>query len=136
MNKCSNSYFFTIKVEIKSVDFSSLRCRLLFSLSLASLFLKDEMYIRDKPHSPSTSNSYERFLKWTNPASFHNWVPKYKQFSYLYERAPYFALMRHGMLKKVGSVTTLGDLLDFVLLFKPFWNNYFAQILHILREFL
>ena len=34
------------------------------------------------------------------------------------------------------SVTRLGDLLDFGQLFKAFGNNYFAQISHILRQFL
>ena len=34
------------------------------------------------------------------------------------------------------SVTRLGNLLDFVQLFKAFDNNYFAQISHILRAFL
>ena len=38
--------------------------------------------------------------------------------------------------KKVDvSVTRLGNLLDFGQLFKAFGNNYFAQILHILRQF-
>ena len=35
-----------------------------------------------------------------------------------------------------SSVTRLGDLLDFVQLFKAFGNNYFAQISYILRQFL
>ena len=34
------------------------------------------------------------------------------------------------------SVTRLGDLLDFGQLFKAFGNNKFAQIFHILKEFL
>ena len=34
------------------------------------------------------------------------------------------------------SATRLGDLLDFAQLFKTFGNNYFAQISHILRQFL
>ena len=39
--------------------------------------------------------------------------------------------------KWVGiSVTRSGDLLDFWQLFKAFGNNQFAQIFHILREFL
>ena len=40
------------------------------------------------------------------------------------------------LVKLETSVTRLGDLLDFVQLFKAFGNNYFAQILHILRQFL
>ena len=36
----------------------------------------------------------------------------------------------------VVSVTRLGDLLDFGQLFKAFGNKYFAQILHILRQFM
>ena len=40
------------------------------------------------------------------------------------------------MLTIAYSVTRLGDLLDFGQLFKGFGNNYFAQILHILRQFL
>ena len=34
------------------------------------------------------------------------------------------------------SVTRLGDLLEFGQLFKAFGNNCFAQISHILRQFL
>ena len=34
------------------------------------------------------------------------------------------------------SVTRLGDLSDFGQLFKAFSNNYFAQITHILKQFL
>ena len=34
------------------------------------------------------------------------------------------------------SVTRLGDLLDFGQVFKAFGNNKFAQISHILRQFL
>ena len=34
------------------------------------------------------------------------------------------------------SVTRLGNLLDFGQIFKAFGNNYFAQISHILRQFL
>ena len=34
------------------------------------------------------------------------------------------------------SVTRFGDFLDFGQFFKAFGNNYFAQILHILRQFL
>ena len=34
------------------------------------------------------------------------------------------------------SVTRLGDLLDFGQLFKAFGNNQFAQIFHIIRQFL
>ena len=34
------------------------------------------------------------------------------------------------------SVTILVDLLDFGQVFKAFGNNYFAQISHILRQFL
>ena len=34
------------------------------------------------------------------------------------------------------SVTRLGDLLDFGQFFKPFGNNQFAQISHILRQLL
>ena len=40
------------------------------------------------------------------------------------------------LVKLETSVTRLGGLLDFVQLFKAFGNNYFAQILHILRQFL
>ena len=36
----------------------------------------------------------------------------------------------------VGSVTRLSDLLGFGHLFKAFVNNLFAQIAHILRQFL
>ena len=43
----------------------------------------------------------------------------------------FFAYISH-----IDSVTKLGDLLDFGQLFKAFGNNYFAQILHILRQFL
>ena len=35
-----------------------------------------------------------------------------------------------------NSVTRLGDLLDFGELFKAFGNNEFAQISHILGQFL
>ena len=35
-----------------------------------------------------------------------------------------------------NSVTRLGDLLDFGQVFKAFGNNKFAQISHILRQFL
>ena len=35
-----------------------------------------------------------------------------------------------------ASVTRSGDLLDFGQIFKTFGNNKFAQISHILREFL
>ena len=41
----------------------------------------------------------------------------------------------HGLVL-LSSVTRLGDLLDFGQLFKPFGNNKFAQISHILRQFL
>ena len=34
------------------------------------------------------------------------------------------------------SVTRLGDLLDFRQLFKAFGNKLFAQIFHILKDFL
>ena len=34
------------------------------------------------------------------------------------------------------SMTRLGDLLDFGQIFKAFGNNKFAQISHILRQFL
>ena len=40
------------------------------------------------------------------------------------------------MLLILNSVTILGDLLDFGQLFKAFGNNQFAQISHILRQFL
>ena len=36
----------------------------------------------------------------------------------------------------VYSVTRLGDSLNFAQVFKPFGNNYFAQISHILRQIL
>ena len=36
----------------------------------------------------------------------------------------------------IFSVTRLGDLLDFGQVFKAFGNNYFAQISHIIRQFL
>ena len=36
----------------------------------------------------------------------------------------------------LGSVTRLGDLLNFGQLFKLFGNNLFAQISHILKQFL
>ena len=36
----------------------------------------------------------------------------------------------------INSVTRLGDLLDFGQVFKAFGNNQFAQISHILRQFL
>ena len=36
----------------------------------------------------------------------------------------------------LGSVTRLGDLLNFGQLFKAFGNNQFVQISHILRQFL
>ena len=36
----------------------------------------------------------------------------------------------------LSSVTRYGDFLDFGPLFKAFGNNYFAQISHILRQFL
>ena len=39
-------------------------------------------------------------------------------------------------LSFVRSVTRFGDLLDFGQLFLPFGNNIFAQISHILRQFL
>ena len=35
-----------------------------------------------------------------------------------------------------NSVTKLGDLLDFGQVFKAFGNSLFAQISHILRQFL
>ena len=35
-----------------------------------------------------------------------------------------------------SSVTRLGDVLDFGQVFKAFGNNKFAQISHILRQFL
>ena len=35
-----------------------------------------------------------------------------------------------------GSVTRFGDLLNFGQVFKAFGNNYFAQISHILWQFL
>ena len=35
-----------------------------------------------------------------------------------------------------SSVTRLGDLLEFGQIFKAFGNNKFAQISHILRQFL
>ena len=34
------------------------------------------------------------------------------------------------------TVTILGNLMNFGQLFKAFGNNYFAQISHILRQFL
>ena len=36
----------------------------------------------------------------------------------------------------MGSVTRLGDLLDFEQLFKAFGDNDFAQIAHVLGNFL
>ena len=39
-------------------------------------------------------------------------------------------------LPTLCSVTQLGDLLDFGQLFEAFGKNYFAQISHILRQFL
>ena len=41
-----------------------------------------------------------------------------------------------GLLLVIASVTRLGDLLDFGQPFKAFGNNKFAQISHILRQFL
>ena len=40
------------------------------------------------------------------------------------------------MLEVTNSVTRLGDLLDFGQLFEAFCNNEFAQISHILGQFL
>ena len=40
------------------------------------------------------------------------------------------------MLAATFSVTRLGDLLDFGQLYKAFGNNKFAQIFHILKQFL
>ena len=40
------------------------------------------------------------------------------------------------MILVVGSVTRLGDILDFGKPFKAFGNNYFAPIYPILRQFL
>ena len=40
------------------------------------------------------------------------------------------------MVCGMTSVTRLGDLLDFGQLFNAFGNNLFAQIFHILRQFL
>ena len=46
-------------------------------------------------------------------------------------------LIDTGLLLKVTpSVTRLGDLLDFGQVFKALGNNEFAQISHILRQFL
>ena len=39
-------------------------------------------------------------------------------------------------LRNVSSVTRYGDLLDLGQLFKAFGKNKFAQIAHILRQFL
>ena len=38
-------------------------------------------------------------------------------------------------MQQAGSVTRLGDLLDFAPLFKAFGNNYLGQISHILRQY-
>ena len=40
------------------------------------------------------------------------------------------------LMQLVSSVTRLGNLLDFGQVFKAFGNKYFAQISHILRQFL
>ena len=37
---------------------------------------------------------------------------------------------------EIGSVTRLGDLLDFGQLFKAFGNNWFTEVSHDLRQFL
>ena len=42
----------------------------------------------------------------------------------------------HVQFESAYSVTRSGDLLDFGQLFKAFGNNQFAQISHILRQFL
>ena len=49
----------------------------------------------------------------------------------------YTAIIHSDLLTMVTcSVTRLDDLLHFRQLFKPFGNNKFAQIFHILRQFL
>ena len=50
---------------------------------------------------------------------------------------PSFSLQKKLLSLLVGiSVTILDDLLDFEQLFKACANNYFAQIVHIFRQFL
>ena len=44
--------------------------------------------------------------------------------------------VRFNQVQLLTSVTRFGDLLNFGQLFKAFGNNYFAQISHILRQFL
>ena len=53
--------------------------------------------------------------------------------------APIFIWQKNNLLlclSFVTIVTRLGNLLDFGQLFKAFGNSYFAQISHILRQFL
>ena len=47
-----------------------------------------------------------------------------------------FKLFGVGLLNIVCSMTRLGNFLHFGQLFKSFGNNYFAQISHILKQFL
>ena len=46
------------------------------------------------------------------------------------------ATCQRGSKRFIISVTRLGDLLDFGQVFKAYGNNQFAQISHILRQFL
>ena len=64
---------------------------------------------------------------------------KFSFFIYVatYHLGQYYNSKLLTMLKRpVTSVTRLGDILDFGQLFKAFGNNLFAQISHILRQFL
>ena len=57
-----------------------------------------------------------------------------QQQNYFRNRAATF--LRLCLSIVVYSVTRLGDSLNFAQVFKPFGNNYFAQISHILRQIL
>ena len=78
-------------------------------------------------HSNGLKNSHET---WNSQSScFILVLQSYPTLKFVYDIASW-------SLWIPTSVTRLGDLLDFGQLFKAFGNNYFAQILHIIRQFL
>ena len=95
---------------------------------------------------------YSKQYSHSNPQPFdceaHNFrtdlcamSPKYLPMCLLVVQFSNYVVMEKSLTCRASahfrcSVTRLGDVLDFGQIFRAFCNNYFAQISHILRQFL
>ena len=71
-------------------------------------------------------------LKFGN-GRIHTWIFRMKED---HSTLNHVSELDEIIIKRLSSVTRLGDLLNFGQVFEAFGSNQFAQISHILRHFL